>query len=74
MLPHSLIKQIYMYPLQELILGKQGIQQSFNTEWNQKWVPAIIDYSKGTKRKNIKGMVKDMEKSQLVLYVYTYKA
>ena len=47
----------------ELVLGKQGLLRSFTAEWTQKWVPAIINYSKILKRKDIKEILKEMEKS-----------
>ena len=47
----------------ELVLGKQGLLRSFTAEWTQKWVPAIINYSMILKRKDIKEILKEMEKS-----------
>ena len=46
----------------ECVLGKQGLQRSFTAEWTQKWVPAIINYSKVLKRKDIKETLKEMER------------
>lgn len=50
----------------ELVLGKQGLQRSFCAEWSQKWVPAIIGYAKGLKRKDIRNLLKEMEKGMLI--------
>ena len=55
----------------ELILGKQGLLRLFSTEWNQKWVPAIINFSKILTRKDIKDTLKDMEKGITSSCTYT---
>lgn len=37
----------------ELILSRPGLFRSFSAEWNMKWVPAIIAYCKGLKKRRI---------------------
>lgn len=37
----------------ELVLSRPGMMHSFSTEWRVKWVPSIIAYSRGLKRKEI---------------------
>ena len=54
----------------ELVLGKQGLQRSFSNEWSQKWVPAIIVYCKGLKRKDIRDMIKELESGNFSLHVF----
>lgn len=49
----------------ELVLGKQALLRSFSAEWGQKWVPAIISYSRKLKRRDIQSTLKDMEKGGL---------
>lgn len=41
-----------------MILCKQGVYQSFSTDWTLKWVPAVTRYCKTLKRKDIKDAVK----------------
>ena len=40
-----------------LVLSKQGLQRSFSTEWIQKWVPSVTEYSRGLERKDIKAIL-----------------
>ena len=47
----------------ELILNKDGLQRSFSTEWTQKWVSAIVAYSKGLKRRDVKELLKELDES-----------
>lgn len=37
----------------ELILSRPGVLRTFSTEWRAKWVPAIIAYCKGLKKRDI---------------------
>lgn len=37
----------------ELVLSRPGMMRAFKTEWRVKWVPAIIAYSRGLKKKEI---------------------
>lgn len=41
----------------ELILSKQALQRTFITDWKQKWVAAVLKYSQGLKRKDIKELL-----------------
>ena len=50
-----------------MILSKQGLQRSFNTEWTNKWVPSVVLYCKRLKRKDIKLILKDMEEGRVLL-------
>ena len=47
----------------ELILNKDGLLRSFSTEWTQKWVPAVVAYSKGLKRRDVKEILKELDES-----------
>ena len=47
----------------ELILNKDGLLRSFSTEWTQKWAPAVVAYSKGLKRRDVKEILKELDKS-----------
>lgn len=59
-----IITQLQIEQELELILSKQGLQRTFSSEWSQKWVPSIILYSKGLKRKDIKDTLNEMDKGR----------
>ena len=53
----------------ELVLSKQELYHSFFTDWTQKWIPAVINYSKTLKRKDIKNIVKNLSECK---YIHNY--
>ncbi len=37
----------------ELILSRPSVMRTFTAEWKMKWVPAIVEYSRGLKKKDV---------------------
>ena len=45
----------------DLILKRSGGYRSFQSEWKDKWAPAILQYSRHLKRKEIKDLLDSSE-------------
>ena len=50
----------------ELILSRPGVLNTFTSEWTRKWVPAIVEYSKALKRRDIVELISDQNSSGTV--------
>ena len=46
----------------ELIMKKANLFRSFNLDWTQKWVPAIVAYARHSKRKEIAKLVQELDR------------
>jgi hypothetical protein len=47
----------------ELILSRPGALSTFITEWKGKWVPAILEYCRALKKKDIVKLMSDHQYS-----------
>ena len=47
----------------EQVLNKTNMFQAFSAEWRNKWVPAILEYCRHSKHKDVKEIIRNAESS-----------
>ncbi len=47
----------------ELILSRPGVFNTFTTEWERKWVPAVMTYCTALKRKEVVDLISNHKRS-----------